>query len=76
MFSKGVVQLLVAKEEGTAKMVDGSACKVIDTRTFSVTERERWDDACSRGGSVCPRGTLQSNIIRVLNEEGCRIQVQ
>ena len=31
---------LVANEEGIAKMVDGSACEVIDTGTINVTERD------------------------------------
>jgi len=31
---------LVAKEEGTPKMVNGSACKVISTRIVKVTERD------------------------------------
>ena len=31
---------LVAKEEGTVKMVDGSACEVISTGTVKVTERD------------------------------------
>jgi len=33
--------------------------------------RKRLDDACFGGGLVYPRGTVQSNIYRVLDEEGC-----
>jgi len=31
---------LNAKEKGTVRMVDGSACKIIDTGTVKVTERD------------------------------------
>ena len=31
---------MVAKEEETVKMVNGSACKVIDTGTVKITERD------------------------------------
>ena len=31
---------LIAKEEGTVKIVDGSACKVIGMRIIKVTERD------------------------------------
>jgi len=32
---------LVAKEEGTIKMVDGSACEIIITGIAKVTKRDR-----------------------------------
>ena len=38
--------------------------------------RKRWDGAYSGGGLVCPRGTIHLISIRVLDEEGCQIQVQ
>ena len=31
---------MVVKEEGTVKMVDGSACEIIGTGTVNVTERD------------------------------------
>jgi len=31
---------LVVKEEGIIKMVDGSACEVIDNETINVTSRD------------------------------------
>ena len=37
---KDIFNSLVAKEEEIVKMVDGSACKIIDTRTIKVTERD------------------------------------
>jgi len=36
---KEMFNSLIAKEEGTVKMVDGSACKVIGTETVNVTGR-------------------------------------
>ena len=38
---KDMFNSLVAKEEGTVKMVDNSACKVIDTETVNVIGRDR-----------------------------------
>ena len=40
MFRKRVVQLLVAKEEGIVKMVDGLACEVIGIGTIMITEKD------------------------------------
>jgi len=37
---KELFNLLVAKKEGTVKMVDSSACEVISTGTVKVTERD------------------------------------
>ena len=37
---KELFNFLVAKEEGIVKMVDISACEVIDTGTVKVTERD------------------------------------
>jgi len=39
-FQKELFNSLVAKEEGTIKMVDGSTCEVIGTGTVNVTERD------------------------------------
>ena len=36
---KEMFNSLVAKEEGTFKMVDGSACEIIGTGTVKVTEK-------------------------------------
>ena len=73
MFSKGVVQLLGCKR--IVKMVDSSACEVIDTGTVKVTKRN---------GTVCaleavwyvPEAQYNPISIRVLGKEECRIQVQ
>ena len=66
---------LISKEEGTVKMVDGSTCKVIGTGTVKITGRD---------GTVCaleavryvPEAWYNLIFIRVLDEEGCRIQMQ
>ena len=58
---KELFNSLVAKEEGTIKKVDGSACEVIGTEIVKVTKK-RWDGACFGGDPVCPGGTIQSNI--------------
>jgi len=65
---------LVANDEGIVKIVEGSVCKVMGTKT--VGYRQRWNGAYSGGSLVCPGGTVQSNIRGVLNEEGYKIQVQ
>ena len=70
MFPEGDVQLLIAKEEGIAKMMDGSACKVIGIGTINVA---------SRDGTVCALETVRHvmearhNLISigVLDSEGC-----
>ena len=67
--------ILATKEKGIVKMVDGSAYKVISTGIVKVTERDEM---------VCVLKTVRYvskawyNLIfiRVLDEEGCRIQVQ
>ena len=66
---------LVVKEQGTVKMVDGSACKVIGTGTVNIIGR---DGAVSALEAVWYVPEARYNIIsiRVLDEEGCRIQVQ
>ena len=43
-FQKELFNSLIVKKEGTVKMVNGSACKVINTGTVKVTERD---------GTVC-----------------------
>ena len=45
-------------------------------RWDSQCYRKRWDIVCSRGSSVYLEDTVQSNIYRVLVEEGCLIQAQ
>ena len=37
---KEMFNSLIAKEERTVKMLDGSACEVIDTRTINVRGRD------------------------------------
>ena len=49
-FQKELFNSLVAKEEGTIKMVDGSTCEVIDTGTVKVTERDGTVRALERSG--------------------------
>jgi len=65
---------LIAKEEDTVKMVDGSACEVIGTGTINVTCKD---------GTVCaleavryvPEARHDLISIGVFDEEGCQIQV-
>jgi len=72
---KELFNSLVAKEEGTVKMVDDSACEVIGTWTIKVTERD---------GTMCaleavqyiPEARYNLISIGVLDEERCRIQMQ
>ena len=72
---KYVFNSLVAKEEGIMKLVDGSACKVIGSGTVNVTCRD---------GTVCaleavryvPEAQYNLISIRILDDEGCQIQVQ
>ena len=66
---------LVAKDKGTVKMVDDSACKVISTGTVKITERDGRVRALEAIQYVLEaRYDLIS--IGVLDEEGCLIQVQ
>ena len=37
MSQKEIFNFLVAKEEGTVKIVDGSTCEVISIGTFNIT---------------------------------------
>ena len=66
---------LVAKEEGIVKMVDGSACKVIGTGTVKVTRRDGTMHALEAVQHV-PEARCNLISIRMLDEKGCRIQVQ
>ena len=75
MFSKRAVQLLIAKEEETVKMVNGSACEVIGTETIKVTERDETVRALEAAWSVS-EAHYNLTSIGVLNEVGRRIQVQ
>ena len=38
---KELFKFLLAKEEGIVKMMDGSTCEVISTKTVKVTERDK-----------------------------------
>ena len=62
---------LVAKEDGTVKMVDGSACEIIGTGT----ERDETVRALEAVRYV-PETRYNVISIRVLDEERCQIQVQ
>ena len=65
---------MVAKEKEVVKIVDSSACKVIGTEIVKVTER---DGIMRAPEAVWYVPVAQYNLIsiRVLDEEGCRIQV-
>ena len=66
---------LVAKEEWIVKIVDGSTCEVIGTKTIKVTETDGMMRALETVRYV-PEARYNVIFIRVLDEEGCRIQVQ
>jgi len=74
-FQKKLFKLLIAKEEGTIKMVDCSACKVIGTGTVKFIERDGTMRALEAIRYV-PEAHYNLISIGVLDEEGCRIQVQ
>ena len=74
MFPKRAINSLVANEEGIVKMVDGSACEVIGTETVKVTGRDRTVHALEAVRYV-QEAWYNLISIRVLDEEGCRIQV-
>jgi len=66
---------LIVKEEGIVKVVDGSACEVIGTGTIKVTGRDGTMRALEAVRYILEaRYNLIS--IRMLDEEGCWIQVQ
>ena len=56
-------------------MVDGSACEVIGTGTVKVTGRDKTVRALEAVRYV-PEARYNLISIRVLDEKGCRIQVQ
>ena len=66
---------LIAKEEGIVKVVDGSACEIIDTGTIKVTGRDGTVHALEAVRYI-PKARYNLISIRVLDEEGCWIQVQ
>ena len=70
---KELFNSLVANEEGTIKMMDGSACKVIGIGTVKITER---DETMRAQEAVRYVPEARYNLIRVLDEKGCQIQVQ
>ena len=65
---KELFNLLVAKKEGTVKMVDGSACEVISTGTVKVKERDV--PVYSRGGPYVPEARYNLISIGVLDKKG------
>ena len=71
---KKLLNSLVAKEERTVKMVDG-ACEIIDTGSVKVTERDGTMYALEAIKYV-PKVRYNLIYIGVLDEEGCRIQMQ
>ena len=66
---------MVAKKEGIVKMVDGSVCEVIGTGIVKVTKRDGTVRALEAVRYV-PKARYNLISIRVLDEEGCQIQVQ
>ena len=56
-------------------MVDGSACEVIDTEKVKVIARDETVHALEAIWYV-PEARYNLISIRLLDEEGCRIQVQ
>jgi len=72
---KELFNFLVANKEGIIKMVDGSACKVIGTMTIKVTERDGIVRALEVVWYVL-EARYNLIFIGVLDENGCRIQVQ
>ena len=72
---KELFNSLIAKEEGIVKMVDGSACEVINTGAVKVTERDETVRALKAVRYV-PEARYNLISIRVFDEEGYRIQVQ
>ena len=63
-----------AKEEGTVKMVDGSVCKIIGTRTVKVIERDGMVHVLEAVLYI-PEARYNLISICVLHKEGCRVQV-
>ena len=63
-----------SKEEGTVKMVDGSVCKIIGTGTVKVIERDRMVHVLEAVLYI-PEARYNLISICVLDEEGCRVQV-
>jgi len=72
---KELFNSLVAKDEGIVKMINGSTCKVIGTRTVKVIERDGTMRALEAVRYV-PEACYNLISKRVLDEEGCRIQMQ
>ena len=72
---KELFNSLVTKEEGTVKMVDSLASKVIDTGTIKITER---DETVRVLEAVQYVSEARYNLISIelLDEEGYHIQVQ
>ena len=56
-------------------MIDGSTCEIIGTGTVKIIERDRTVHALEAVLYV-PEAWYNLISIRVLDEEGCRIQVQ
>jgi len=69
---KEMFTFLIAKEEKTVKMMDDSACEVIDTGTVNVTYRDGMVRALEAVRYV-PETWYNLISIGVLDEEGCRI---
>ena len=72
---KDMFNSLVAKKEGTVKMMDGSTCKVIGTETINVIERD-WTVRALEAVQYVLEARYNLISIRVLDEKGYQIQVQ
>ena len=74
-FQKELFNSFVAKKEGTVKMVDGLACKIINTGTINITERDGTVRALEAVRYISEAWYNLISIV-VLDEERYRIQVQ
>jgi len=68
---KDMFNSLFAKEEGTIKMVDDSACEVIGIGSINITRKDETMRALEAIRYV-PEVRYNLISIKVLDEEGCR----
>ena len=71
---KEMFNSLVAKEEETVKIVDGSACEILSTETIIVTSRDKMVRALKTVRYV-PQVRYNLISIWMLDSERCQIQV-
>ena len=73
MFPKEIFNFLVAKKKGIVKIVDCSACEVIDTGTINVTRRDGTVRALEAVRYV-PEARYNLIFIGMFDKEGCQSQ--